>query len=240
MQQAASPNESIHVGHRQRLKEQFLEHGLDTLADVNVLELVLYYAIPRQDTNLIAHRLLSVFGSLSGVFDASTDDLVNRGGLTQNTATLLKLIPAAARRYQISRMEPGRILDTTQKCGERLVPFFLDETVECVYMLILDAKCKELGCVRLSEGSITETSLPLRKLTEVALTMKAASIVLAHNHASGIAIPSHEDVEATHRVASVLAQLSISLADHIVVAGDDFVSMAESGLLYPQAPSSPA
>lgn len=223
--------ESVHIGHRQRLKEKFLVHGLDSLHDINVLELVLFYAIPRQDTNPIAHRLLDTFGSLAAVFDASADELMQRGGLSQNAATLIKLVPAAARRQQISRASFDTILDTTRRCGDYLVPFFFGETEEVVYLLGLDAKCKALGCVKLFSGTVNYANLSIRRVVETALNMKATSVVLAHNHTSGIAVPSQEDIHTTKSVAHALDLVGVLLADHIVVADGDYVSMAESGMI---------
>ena len=222
---------NIHQGHRERLRQRFLEHGLDPLPDVNALELLLFYAIPRQDTNPIAHRLLDAFGSLDGVFDASLEDLQRQGGLTQNAAALLKLTMEIARRAQISRAQSERILDTTRKCGEYLLPFFFGATEETVYVLALDAKCKVLGCSRLFTGNINSVGLSTRSVVEYALRIKASSVVLAHNHPSGIALPSKEDIHTTKVVADALDMVDVLLADHIVVADGDFVSMAESRML---------
>lgn len=222
---------SVHSGHRQRLKDQFLTHGMDPIHDVNVLELILFYAIPRQDTNPIAHRLLSTFGSLGAVFDATPEELMERGGLSKNAATLIKLIPAAARRQQLSRSSCHQLLDSTQKCGDYLVPFFFGATQEEVYLLGLDAKCKVLGCVKLSTGSVNSAGLSIRKVVECALNMKASSVVLAHNHTSGIAVPSQEDIRTTKSISHALDLVGVYLADHVVVADEDYVSMAESGLI---------
>ena len=222
---------SVHSGHRQRLKDQFLAHGMDPIHDVNVLELILFYAIPRQDTNPIAHRLLNTFGSLAAVFDATPEELMERGGLSKNAATLIKLIPAAARRQQLSRSSCHQLLDSTQKCGDYLVPFFFGATQEEVYLLGLDAKCKVLGCVKLSTGSVNSAGLSIRKVVECALNMKASSVVLAHNHTSGIAVPSQEDIRTTQSISHALDLVGVYLADHVVVADEDYVSMAESGLI---------
>ena len=221
----------VHSGHRQRLKDQFLTHGMDPIHDVNVLELILFYAIPRQDTNPMAHRLLNTFGSLAAVFDATPEELMERGGLSKNAATLIKLIPAAARRQQLSRSSCHQLLDSTQKCGDYLVPFFFGATQEEVYLLGLDAKCKVLGCVKLSTGSVNSAGLSIRKVVECALNMKASSVVLAHNHTSGIAVPSQEDIRTTKSISHALDLVGVYLADHVVVADEDYVSMAESGLI---------
>ena len=226
-----SEEKSIHSGHRQRQKTKFLRSGLDNFTDVEVLELLLYYAVPRQDTNPMAHRLLDVFGGISAVFDASVEDLMKRGGLSENTAILIKLVPEAARHYQIERAKVGKILDTTQKYGDYLVPYFFGATDEVVYLLGLDAKCKVLSCVRLFTGSVNFATLSIRRIVECAINMKATSVILAHNHPSGIAVPSKEDIRTTSSVSHALSLVGVTLRDHIVVADGDFVSLADSGLI---------
>lgn len=231
-------SKNIHSGHRERLRHSFAVGGLDPFSEVTTLEFLLFYVIPRQDTNPIAHRLLDTFGSLPGVFDASLEDLQHVGGLTENAATLIKLIPALARRYQISRSSMTDILNSTQKCGDYIAPYFLMATEEMVYLLALDAKCKVLGCIRLSCGSINSTALDIRAVVEQSLRMKASSVVIAHNHTSGIAVPSQEDIRSTRLLAQALDSVDVLLADHIIVADGDYVSLAESGLLPRPSPSS--
>ncbi len=231
-QLADRENRPVHSGHRERLRSTFLKFGLDVLPDVNVLELLLFYAIPRQDTNPIAHRLLDVFGSLPAVLDASAEDLMDRGRLSENTAALLKLVTELARRQEICRVKMQPILNSTRKCGDYLVPYFYGARDEMVYLLALDAKCQVLGCSKLSTGTINAAHISIRQVVEYALQMKATSLVLAHNHTSGIAVPSQEDIQITAELARALDMVDVLLADHIVVAGDDYVSMAESNLLH--------
>ena len=229
---AAEPKkENLHAYHRERMRRQFREHGLDSFADVNVLEFLLFYAIPRKDTNAIAHRLLDAFGSLSGVFDASVEDLMRIGNLTENAAVLIKLTTEAARRHQICRMSMNNILSTTQECGDFLASYFFGATEEMVYLLALDAKCKVLGCTKLFSGSVNSANLSVRKVVEYAIQTRATSVVLAHNHPSGIATPSQEDIHTTEEVAAALEPIGVLLADHIIVADDDYVSMRDSDML---------
>lgn len=223
-------DKNVHSGHRQRLKGQFLEHGLDPIHDVNVLELLLFYAIPRQDTNAIAHRLLDAFGSIGRVFDASVRDLMEKGGLSESAATLIKLVPAVSRRAMLSRSNLGTILDTTQKCGSYMAPYFYGEQKETVYLLGMDSKCKTLDCVKIADGGINEASFSTRTVVEQALRLKATMVIIAHNHTSGVAVPSKKDVETTMQLAQALDMVGVMLVDHIVFAGEDFVSMAESGI----------
>lgn len=219
----------IHDGHRQRLKERFLTEGLDHFDELYVLELLLFYCIPRKDTNPIAHRLLDHFGSLTAVFDATVEELQKVPGISKNTATFLTLIPQTGRYYQVKRSEPGDILTTIEQCGKYLVPYFYGRENETVFLLCLDAKCKVLGCKMVGEGSVNSASVPIRRVVEIALNTNATTVVLAHNHPSGLAFPSADDIQTTLRVAKAMEAVEITLADHIVVADNDFVSMLQSG-----------
>lgn len=223
----------IHDGHRQRLKDRFLKEGLDNFDELYVLELLLFYSIARKDTNPIAHALLERFGSLTNVLDATVEELQKVPGVTQNTATLLSLIPQISRYYQIKRTDMGDILHTTKECGEYLLPYFYGRDNETVFLLCLDAKCKVLGCKLVGEGSVNSASVPIRRVVEIALNTNATTVILAHNHPSGLAIPSVDDIETTLRVAKAMDAVEITLADHIVVADNDFVSIVASGYYRP-------
>jgi DNA repair protein RadC len=211
------------------MKQRFLTHGLDSFDDHNALELLLFYALPRVDANPIAHELEERFGALSGVFDAPYEELVKVPGIGENAALLIKLIPQVARRYQISRAKPNSILNSTRKAGDFLLPYFYGERDEVVYMVCLDAKCKALNCKLMFRGGVNSASLNIRKIVENALAGNASSVILAHNHTSGIAIPSQEDKDTTRRVRDALRAVEITLADHIVVADSDYVSFADNG-----------
>ena len=225
---------SIHDGHRQRMRERFLAEGLDNFSDIQVLELLLFYAVPRQDTNPIAHALLERFGTLAQVLETPVTELEKVKGVGHNAAVLLNLSTELGRRYQVSRMMQTRILASVEECGKYLVPRFFGRRNETVFILCLDAKCKVLGCVEVGEGSVNSAGVPVRRIVETALAYNATTVILAHNHPSGLALPSGEDVQTTHRVAAALNAVEISLADHIVVADDDFVSIVQSGYYRPE------
>lgn len=220
---------TVHEGHRARLRQQFLRSGLDSFSDIQVLELLLTYAIARKDVNPLAHTLLDRFGSLNAVLDAPVPELQKIDGIGENTALLLHMIPAMLRRYSIDQNKQTLIINTTEKAGSYLAPFFFGAKQECVYLLCLDAKCKVLDCRMLFEGSINTVEISARKVVETALYQGATSVILAHNHVSGIALPSKEDEETTRTLFAALQTVSILLADHIIVADGDFVSMADSG-----------
>lgn len=225
---------SIHEGHRQRLKDRFLEQGLDSFTPVQAIEIMLFYCIPRQDTNEIAHRLLERFGSFSQVLDASVEELCSVKGIGTNTATFLKMFPAVARYYEVDRAKLNDDpLLTTEACGAKLRPHFLGRCNETVFLLCIDAKGKELCCRLVGEGGINSAGVPIRRIVEISLAAKATAVVLAHNHPSGIALPSAEDVSTTQRVATALEAVDVVLADHLVFADDDYTSMVQSGYYRP-------
>ena len=220
---------SIHAGHRQRLKERFLRDGLDNFEEHQVLELLLFYGIPQRDTNEIAHALMEKFGSLSRVLEASPEELAEVKYVGDNVTTLFQLITAVARYYQVSCAMREEILPTLDKCGEYLVPRFFGRATETVFLLCMDAKCKVLCCREVGQGSVNSAGISVRKIVETALGVNATTVILAHNHPSGLALPSSEDVQTTRRVAAALEAVEIHLADHIVVADGDYVSMVQSG-----------
>ena len=220
---------SIHDGHRQRLKNRFREEGLDHFEEHQVLELLLYYTIPRRDTNPIAHELMARFGSLAQVLEADVEELKKVPGIKDHAATLLALVIDLCRYYQVNCAQQTEILTTLEECGKYLVPRFFGRTRETVFLLCLDAKCKVLCCKEIGEGSVNTASISVRKVVETALAANATTVVLAHNHPSGIAVPSNEDIQTTQRIAAALNAVEIYLADHIVVADGDYVSMVQSG-----------
>ncbi len=220
---------SIHKGHRERLKQQFLEKGLENFTDIQVLELLLFYAIPQKDTNPIAHALLDHFGRLSNVLDADVEELTKVPGISDHSATLLALVTQLCRYYQVDSAQKMEILTNLDACGAYLVPRFFGRTEETVFLLCLDAKCKVLCCKEVGQGSVNSASISIRKIVETALSSNATTVVLAHNHPSGVAVPSHEDVLTTRRVAAALSAVEVHLADHVVVAEGDYVSMVQSG-----------
>ncbi len=219
----------IHEGHRRRVKERFLSHGLDSFAEHEVLELLLFFAIPRGDVNPLAHVLLQRFGSLAAVLDAMPEELLQVEQVGENAMTLLKLLPQLGRRYLISRTDTNMILDSTEKAGRFLIPRFFGARDELVYMICLDAKCKVLNCREMFHGSVNSASISVRKIVENALIYNSTNVIIAHNHTSGIAIPSREDMETTRKIQAALLAVDIHLTDHIVVADDDFVSLADTG-----------
>lgn len=218
-----------HDGHRERLRKRFLDHGMDALQDHEALELLLFYAVPRKDTNPIARALLKHFGSISAVLEASTQELKQVAGIGEHAAMLLHLITPMARRYQLSRADKGIVFETIKDCGEFLIPYFFGIQEEQIYLLCLDAKKKFLACRLLQEGSANAAYLPIRKAAEIAMSCNASSVILAHNHPGGLALPSAEDYSATLQLRETFEPLGIVVVDHIVVSDNEYVSLKDSG-----------
>lgn len=221
----------VHTGHRKRVKDEFLANGLSGLPDHRVLELLLFYAIPQGDVNPLAHRLMDHFGSLSGVFHATHEQLMQVDGVGYSTAVLIRLIPAVAARYLADGSSVGEQYLSAWQFRELLLPLFFGQRNELAYLVCMDGKSKLIVTKKLGEGIADTVQITTRKVLETALGCNASRVVLAHNHVSGVALWSPEDLDTTLRLKRVLWEAGIELMDHCIFADDDMVSMAESGVL---------
>ena len=218
-----------HDGHRNRMKQEFLQGGLSAFSEVRALELLLFYSRLQGDVNPTAHALLDTFGSLAGVLDAEPEQLLTVPGVGENTAVLLKLVPALAAKYLASRTDPDTILRSSRDLHEIFAPYFFGARNEMSFLACFDGKLKLLGVRKLSEGTPLGTDIGVRQIATAALSLNATAVVLAHNHPSGMAAPSDEDISTTRYVHEVLRKLDITLYDHVILADDDMVSLRDSG-----------
>ena len=219
---------SIHDGHRQRLRDRFIEYGMESFTDIEALEILLFYAVPRRDTNALAHALLEYFGSYRGVMEADLHALEKVPGIGANAAALIKLVAAHSTRYQIALRSHVKRIGSVEDAGDYLRPFFDYAKRELVYMVCLDARQTVIRCHLLAEGASAQVNLAARDVAELALSDKAVSVILAHNHPSGVALPSASDVATTIQLHQALSVLGIELRDHLIFAGDEFVSLRDS------------
>ena len=218
----------IHDGHREKMRRRFLETGLAGFADHEALEFLLFYAIPRRDTNALAHQLLERFGALEMVLSAPVEDLQKVEGMGESAALLLRLVPMLTERSRRKEDAPV-ILNSTEKAGNYMLCRFDGKKNELVYELCLDRKGKLLASKLLTKGDVNGAELNIRKLVGNALLTNASAVILSHNHPSGVALPSGEDFATTDRVRTALESVGVQLVDHIIVADGDFVSMRDSG-----------
>lgn len=223
---------SIHDGHRKRLRNRFLNEGLDNFEEINALELMLFYCIPRIDTNEIAHRLLEEFGSFPKVLEASVNDLKKVEGIGDNAATFLSLLNACNRFYRMRKVANIKNIKTKEQYIAVLEPLFTGIRNERIYILCLDGRGKILCRKLITEGSITSVVLHVRKIVEVALSVGAVSVVMAHNHPDGYALPSADDSDMTIRVVKALRDIDVELIDHIIFAESDYTSCMTTNFQY--------
>lgn len=201
----------------------------DSLTDQELLELLLRFT--SSDAGSLAERITEIYPSLSALMGADGEALSAVEGMDENSKTLLCLIPELQRRYFLSDpMRRGPLLNGGAY-GRYLLPYFFGARDELVYLLLLDDAGKVLNCRKIASGSVNYASVPIRRLVQEALNVNASGLVLAHNHPSGIAIPSKEDVDLTLRLRDALEIMGIEMLDHIIVADDDCISMRDSGYL---------
>lgn len=222
---------NVHKGHRKRMKQRFREEGLNGFNDHQVLELLLYFALPQKDTNIIAHELLEKFGTLSRILEADDKDLVSVPGVGENTAALLTLVPALSQRYLKDRWGEKPVLDSTSKAGEYVLDLLTGRTYEVFFVICLDSQCGVIFPALVHEGTIDQAPVYPRMIVETVLRHKAHSIILAHNHPGGSPQPSKQDIEVTKKIRQALQPISVSVLDHIIAAGRRYVSLAEKGLI---------
>lgn len=218
---------NVHEGHRERMRNKYVNKGIEVFEQHEILEMLLFYAIPRKNTNDIAHRLLEACGSLSAVFNAPIDILMQQG-LSYNAAVLLHMIPDLSRAYQSDKFDNEEKIITNENIGKKMVHLFAGKNEECVYAFFLDAKGKEKYSGIISKGDASSAPLFSKDIVSIAARCKAVTVIIAHNHPSGVAFPSRADLEATADIADALDTIGIHLADHIIVADRDYISLSST------------
>ena len=223
--------QQLHTGHRKRMRERLLREGMDSLQDHEVLEILLFFAIPRQDTNKLAHRLLLRFHTLSGVFDAPFEELRRVEGVGETAALLLKSYPEVERRCRRDRKKSVKRLYSYEEIMEYAQSWLAGRSREAILLVLTDAAGRVLFSGIIHEGSVGAAEIYFRELVRLASSYDAACAVLAHNHPSGDCLPSRDDLETTRLAADALSRVNVTLLDHVIVAGDHTLSLALSGAM---------
>jgi DNA repair protein RadC len=218
-------------GHRRRLRERFRQSGLNGFHDHEVLELLLTYALPRKDVKPIAKELLREFGNnLAAVFDAPIPALQRVGGLGENAAVLISMVPRLLDSYQSSRWDRQETFNSTRKAVEYLSAMLGTERNEIFCILALDSQNRLLAAERIQKGSVNRTAVFPRLVVESCLKHRATAVILAHNHPGGGPHPSAADRQLTFRLKKILGDLDVVVHDHIIIAGpDQHYSFAQNG-----------
>lgn len=218
-------DKNVHARHRQRLKERFLKDGFDSFSPHEILEFLLFYALPRKDTNAIGHQLVKKFGSLSRVFEAPIEELEKIEGISTHSAILIKMIPIISREYMKDKMDIGTSAAGYKEMGEYFASRFIGVVSEQVVVALLDNSKRVIDIVTLHEGSVSSSAVDVRKIAQLALMKNAPSIILAHNHPGGAALPSPDDIMTTRAISKALELLDIELLEHYVVADEKYIGV---------------
>lgn len=225
---------NMHEGHRERLRNRFVNEGGKNFAAHNLLELLLFYGIPRKDTNGIAHLLLKRFGDIKGVLSASVDDLFLVPGVTRSAAVLIRLCSEMCGRLYSGELSDIKKFTSFDEVGKYLIRLFYGLTDEYVYLLLLDNDGNLLKSAQLCKGSVNSVSLDLRSVVSMAFNYNASGIILAHNHPGGCAYPSDEDLTSTRRLAAILDMNGLELTEHFVVSDGSYSRILKQAVSKPQ------
>ena len=216
-----SSREGIHNQHRRRVKENFRKSGLDAFQPHNVLEMLLFYSIPVKDTNEIAHLLINEFGSFSAVFDAPIEALMNIEGVGIETATLIKFIPQLFRVYEADKFSEKTVILSSESAKRYLASYYKGATCEKFVILYLDGHGRILKEEEISQGNETMVYTDLNAIMKSALFVGAKGLVLSHNHLSGFAVPSKEDIDMTEKLAVLCEPIGVRMCEHVLFSGKD-------------------
>lgn len=221
----------MHEGHRQRLTSRYLSEGLEGFEEHEILEFVLFYALPRVDTNAIAHELINTFGSLAAVLEADPKDLERVSGMGPKAAAFLAMIPDVFRAYEHSKIgKKPALRSIADACGFARTLLF-GKPYEQFYVIWLGTQNRVIHFERLSEGSANESPVYIGRLAAKALRHHAVKCVIAHNHPGGSVMPSKADIETTQSVLNALGVLGIELVDHIIVSDNEAFSFQADSLM---------
>ena len=219
----------VHEGHRERVKRRFAREGLSGFEDHEILELLLFYAIPQGDVNPLAHRLTETFGSLDGVLSASAEALARVPGVGPHTAsllTLMKPLAAETRRRAQAEVTAVRKASDAEALAQRLLQ---GGAAEETAVILLGPGGRVLVSRKLSSGSVGAVDLPMAEILELTARVRPMGVILAHSHPAGKASPSDGDDAATARLAEALTYLGVPLEDHVIVGEEETFSYRAAG-----------
>lgn len=220
-----------HKGHRQRMRERVQSYGLDSLAEHEALEYVLYLTNAQKDTNGIAHDLIDRFGDFAAVLEASEEELCTVEGVGLSTARMLHLLPQISRYYGRSRTRTTRCIKTTEQMGSYLMAKFAWSDYERAMLVSLDSRKRVRAAVWLREGTSDRVSLDIKNVVAAAIKGGTDAVVLCHNHPNGVALPSLEDMDATGSIARALGLVNVHLLDHFILTDTEYFSMRDANRL---------
>lgn len=218
-------NKFLHDEHRKRLKEKFSKYGSEGLSEHEFIELLLFYALPRKNTNDIAHLLINEFGSLRGILDAEAESLVRINGISEHTALMFKLISASVRKYVNDVNEIVGTILTPLNIHSYVRGLFYGHINEVAYVILMDNQCIVKKVKQISSGNVNSTPIYTRDIVKLVVNERYPYVILAHNHPNGSAMPSGNDLQITKKIEMALNFIDVRLVDHIIVSGEKVISL---------------
>lgn len=218
-------------GHRDRLRHRFLDGGPEAMQDYELLEILLFTAIPRKDVKPLAKELITKFGNIAGVINASVEDLTKIKGISENTAITIKLVQASAHRLMKQEIMQRPILNSWQRLLDYCAATMAHEQNESFRVLFLNKKNELIADEIQQKGTVDHTPAYPREIMKRALELGSTALILCHNHPSGDPSPSQADIDMTRQIKAAGAPFSIVIHDHVIVARNGTSSMKTMGLI---------
>ena len=222
---------NVHEGHRKRMKERCIKDGAGVFEDHQLIEMLLYYCVPRKDTNEAAHNIINKCRTLSNIVYSNPKDLINKYGLTCSQAVLFNIIGEIMKRCSMEPSKAKPVISNNIEAGEYACALLRHEKQECFYIISLDAKSRIIDASLISEGTVNTTHVYPKSVVEAALRHNATNVIFAHNHPSGGLKPSFYDINMTNELSRLMKFLDIGVVDHIIVAENSYFSFAANGFL---------
>lgn len=219
------------IGHRQRLRERFLNSGLQGFHDYEVIELLLTLGTPRSDCKQAAKDALKKFGSLNAVLEADPKELQEINGIGPNNVFGLKLSQTVARRYLADRIIGHNIVTSSDEVLDYLKHNLRDKKQEIFSVIYLNGRNEIIGMEELFHGSLTNSAVYPREVVKKVLKQNAAALIFVHNHPSGNLNPSQEDIKITKKLKDAVATIDVKVHDHLIIAGNNYYSFADNNIL---------
>ncbi len=216
------PDANPHALHREKLRKRLRTEGPDNFEDHQLLEALLFFSIPRKDTNDTAHSLIEQTGSLSAVFAADRDVLCKVDGVGEYSATLIKLVNGIMRRIAMENVKPREKYNSAGKLAKYLANLFVGLSKERSYLMLLDNDYRLIDCIMVCDGTINALPVLTGNMIEKALARQASMAVFAHNHPGGSEFPSREDIAVTHHLMAAFDLVGITLLEHMIIAKNKY------------------
>lgn len=209
----------LHKGHRQRLLKKYLENGIHSLEDHEILEILLFFAFSRCNTNDLSHKLINKFGNIKQVLNSPVEEISQIKGIGENSAVFLRFLGDFAETYN-SETEPQILLDKVEKVLDFCTKNFQNSQTESFHFLMLDKSNRLAGTISKTDCEFNMVNVDMRSILMKAFNVNASSVIIVHNHPNGTALPSNNDIKCTRNIAETLTALNIQICDHIIIGVD--------------------